>query len=748
MITIFTDRPEQIKRFLTSLNLSEAHYSFNGITPETKVIVRVGSRKPEFIRYVHTYVLENMDGFPTIFTFNPADSFSDPEKGFFIRIALEKAIAIDRGQELLGYRLQPVITIIKSVDELTAFAASLTTHPVVVDIECHRETHELTCIGFSIGTTAWVLPFEREGANYWSEIEEPQVWKLIAEILENKTRNWILQNGMFDMQVLGRLGIQMAGKIHDTMTLAHLLSPELGKGLADLARIYLFCEPWKGTNSGISNEGHWNYNGRDCIFTGMLYSKMISLLDNQRKALFLNQLVPLHQILFRSSFHGLPIDHDRLANITELTKSTLAEIEASLQQEVKGLLPEFELVPFKGSLKSAPELWTDMHTMLAPKLREGVKSAKKLPVPVFKKVATPFVPTSPNQVKEVIIALGHKIPKKKNGNVWAETTDETALKKLMSQHKHQFYRLMLEHREQAKILSTYCAIAFDSDNRLRFSINPVGTITSRFSSSQTPWGTGCNVQNIPKAFRKIVLPENGDHVILNMDFKQADPHVVGWLAGQWSMLEIMDSGGDLHAHTASAIAGKDITKEPGYNKETSVERKLGKAANNALNYGMGAKRFSENIFKDLGLIVSPVDAQKMIDAYFTMYPAIKAWHQLTLATVYKTRTLTTPHGRVRYFYGPINHHLDHEALAYVPPCTVSDALNESLIRFLSLSKGLDVIFLVQCHDSLTFSVNKRDLDKCRELLLQSVNASTFVIDGKRYKFDADFSSGPNWGEQR
>lgn len=748
MILIKTHNPDKLRQYFSEAGVRAEQVTFNtSETPDTKVIMHVGG---EGVDYTHCYIQQHYKT-PIISCLDPTTVWAEPINKLYILLALQKARRIDNGESLPFKVTNDQISICTDLETLKLFA-SLPPSTLSVDIECNVDNHELTCIGFGYSTgkdtyAALVVPLEREGQNYWSESDEATVWLLIANILESNS-NKVFQNFIFDTMILSKHGIATNGIISDTMIAAHLIQPELPKGLADLGRLYLMCDTWKGISSYASNEVLWNYNARDAIYTLQILKEQESLMaQTKRLPTWQTLLIPLHRIVLDICERGLTVDTAAIAQITEQTGQEVTQLTSQLREIADGLLPpKVTYILRKGSIKPTVSYVTMGSHVYEPFIPPAdLKQAKKWHEPIYEKqVSTePFNPSSPNQVKDMIRALGINIPTVKG----KETTDELALKKLMAKHPIPFFRLLLQHREKAKLYGTYCQMQLDSDGKLRFSINIAGTVEARFSSKQTPWGTGCNIQNIPKNFRHIVLPSSPEHVILNVDFKQADPHMVAWLAGEYKMLDIMDSGGDLHAYTASHIVGHDITKVKGYDKDNSIERKLGKACNNALNYGMGAERFQNMVFKDMGMVLTKQQAADAIKAYFDLYTEIKQWHRDTEASIYKTRQLHTPFGRTRYFYGPLTYQLVQAALAYVPPSTVADALNIGWLSFLSCvsQKGLRVQSLLQCHDSLTFEVHKDDLDEAARILIQSTEGVKFTVGGIERHFKADVSVGENWG---
>jgi len=746
MILIHTYNKVSLLPYLADEGIDPTKVQWGGQpSSETKVIVYVGGPG---VYATHCYIQQHQST-PIISCLDPARVYLDPHAEFFIRQALAKAKNLaEESAEILN--IDNNLFIPKTLDDVVKFFKRiiLSSELVSVDIECNKENQELTCIGFAINGEAMSVPLQHEDRRYWSLEEEAVLWKMIARFLSH-TNPKLFQNFSFDSTILSYWGILIGGAIYDTMTLAHLIQPELPKGLSDLARIYLYCDTWKDIKSWVSNESLWRYNARDALYTLKIHDEQLSTLaaDKTRYDFYLNHLVPLHTAVYSMMVEGLRIDTDKL---TALSKSYEAEV-SNLRQDLEifareYILPKTKLIERKGRVKRDGTVYINEVGEVI-EIPADIKMLKKLPFKVFEqKVSTQvFNPSSPPLVKEVIRALGHKVPSKKDvAKGTKETTDEFALKKLRLKTKHPFYSQLLEYREKSKILTTYCAIKLDNDNRLRSHITVPGTVSSRFSSRQTAWGTGCNVQNIPSHFRSIILPDRTDHKIVNMDFKAADPHVVAWLAGEQKMLDIMDSGQDIHAYTASAIAGRDITKASDYDAKTNHFRKLGKACNNGLNYLMGLKRFIDTCFDSMGLILTEAEAKHAIDTYFRLYPNIKQWQKDIEAEITKTRTLRTPLGRARHFWGSMNYKVIQEACAYIPPNLVSDVLNKGWLRFAKEKGSMRARMMIQCHDSLTFSCHKDDVWRLEKLLREIYRTETFMINGAERHFDIDISVSDHW----
>jgi uracil-DNA glycosylase family 4 len=106
--------------------------------------------------------------------------------------------------------------------ELTAF-----------DIEGYADNVGVTMISFShVPSSGLVIPFWIDGAHYWSDIEEVEVWRLVGDFLGDAAVKKVCQNGLYETFVLGwRHQIIVRGIVHDTMFAHWELFPEFPKNL-------------------------------------------------------------------------------------------------------------------------------------------------------------------------------------------------------------------------------------------------------------------------------------------------------------------------------------------------------------------------------------------------------------------------------------------------------------------------------------------------------------------------------------
>lgn len=739
---------------------------------------------------------------PCIQVLDPSTVRTQPFNHYWIVRGLEKAKEIYTSGKIP--HKEPVLHLRPKMCEIEEFIKKASSTISAFDIECDIVTKEPTMFGIAYrdgdDIHAMCIPLlesiVHKPVNLWMPSDEAKIWKLIAGYLQNNKHGIVMQNFIFDTLIMSKKGVKASGPLHDTMIAQHLINPEMKKyrhmGLADIGRDHLFCSPWKGIKNFISTESVWKYNARDAGYTLQIFEKQQEKFDEEQKQFYNSVLTPLAAEVLQMCERGWAIDHEFLNEATDWFSNKVKDLRSSLCDIAQDLIPakitytlrkgKFapEAVYVKGIGKPKSEkfsynskgektlqavTYSEYEEINHSELME-LKKLAEYPCPVLeKKVHTQiFNPGSHMQIKEVFRALGIKLSIKTNKTTGktSETSDDASLKKLLDKQDCEFAELLLEYRKNDTMLTRYCHLDLDDDNKVRFKITITGTVGSRFSSSKTDWGTGVNSQNLPKAtigedkksYRRLIVPHLPDYLILNMDFKQADPHMVAWLSGCDTMLKILqDPKGDLHSHTASVLRGFDITTKPDFDKDTDRDRKIGKASNNGFNYGMHAKTFRGQCRKN-GLKLSLAEAMAAYDAYHRAYPEVAdCWYADVEAEIRRTRTITTPFGRKRTFYGRMTedwewHKLFSEALSYVPQTHVADALNKGNLLFLEACRknNLRVDWLQQCHDSNMWQVHQDDLDAAAELMIECYNQVVFYIRGQECCFPIDIEYGPSWGD--
>lgn len=602
------------------------------------------------------------------------------------------------------------VTICETKDAIQrAFADLLSADCISFDIE--TETQQITCIGLSTSPEhAWVIPFWFQASgSFWDEADEQRIWSALKALFADPSKRFIAQNAQFDMTFLYRLyGIDVKNLWMDTMAAHALLYPELPKGLDFMASIYTDAPYWKDQGQSDSAEEFWRYCGLDAMVTLECALEIEKELKEEGQWDFYERHTQkLVRPLYEMSLRGIRIDKEKRKKATRVYERYLASVSRRLNEAV--------------GREINPNSPVQMTKLLYGPAADGGLGLKKVMV----------------------------VDKESGGE--KSTTNELAIKTLMRTSKHPVLPLILKHREAQKILSTYLRAELDPDGRMRCSYiiggtkeGKGGTKTGRLSSRETPFGTGTNLQNIPRGIvRELFVPDPGC-VFVQADLSQAEARVVAYLAGEDRLIRVFEEGGDIHKKNAVAIFGvrlEDVTKD---------QRQLAKKVVHASNYGMGARKFRDELFKETGTWLEEGAVKRMLWAYFNSYPRIKNWQTTTQHVVNRVRRLTTPLGRKRAFLGAWTQDLVREALAHAPQSTVGDLLNMGIIRLHEIFTAPEVIYqlielLLQVHDSVmaqcpdTPDEIKRTADVLRDAL-----TIPFEVNGRTLVIPVDISVGYNW----
>lgn len=527
---------------------------------------------------------------------------------------------------------------------------------VAFDIEVMNE--EVSCISFAYSPyDAISIPFVSRGSDYFTPEQEGEVWRMIASILENTNISKLGQNLAFDTTFLfRRYGIKTR-PCNDTMIAQAIMYPDFPKGLDFITSIhtkepYYKDEGKKWLKFGGSDEEFWLYNAKDSVVCFEAFIKLQNDLANLNNLEAYNNQVMLIEPIVYMNERGIKVD-------------------------VKGL--------------------TDAS-------KEAEEQIEKCTVDLRKMCGFDINPGSPKQVGDYFYVTKKEKPyvNRKTGQA---TTDKDALKRL-ARKGHKEASILLEIRRLSKLKDTYLDVTLDKDNRLRCAFNPVGTSSGRLSSSETIFGTGTNMQNLPNEFRKYIVADD-NCMIFNMDLSQAENRVVAYIAPDPLMIKAFEENLDIHKQTAGLIFNKSIEEVSDEEGSSSIgggnfsERFWGKKANHGLNYDLGYRTFSF-LYE-----IPEVEGKYIVERYHSAYPGIRQYHAWVRNRLSKDRILENCFGRKRLFLDRWGDELFKEAYSFIPQSTVADKLNRHGINYVYYNQDLfePIDLLNQVHDSMVWQMN-------------------------------------------
>lgn len=531
--------------------------------------------------------------------------------------------------------------------------------------------------------------------------EEAQ--KIVNEfkpVYENENILKIGQNIKYDLLVLQNYGVELKGKIFDTMIAHYLLQPELHHGMDYLAEVYLNYQTIhieeligsKGKNqknmADLPPTAVYEYACEDADVTLKLKNVLEPLLkENDCDRLFWEIEMPLMPVLAYMERNGVCIDREGLKETSRLYTEEMNRIEKEIH-ELAG---------------------------------------------------TDFNIASPKQVGEVLFDRLKIVDKPKKTKTGQYVTSEEVLESLRT--KHPVVEKILEHRGLKKLLGTYIdalpKLVNPATGHIHTSFNQTITTTGRLSSSNP------NLQNIPvrneygKEIRKAFIPEEGC-LFFSADYSQIELRIMAHLSGDEHMIEAFRNGQDIHTATAAKIFKKEL------DEVTKEERSKAKTANFGIIYGITAFGLAERMG------VSRTEAKELIEGYFLTYPKVKEYMNRSIEMAREKGYTETVYHR-KCHLRDINSHnavvrgyAERNAINSPIQGSAADIIKIAMIRIYRRfrEEQLRSKMILQVHDELNFSVYPEEKEKVQQIVIEEMeNAYSMLVP-----LEADYGWGKNWLE--
>lgn len=582
---------------------------------------------------------------------------------------------------------------------------------ISVDIETlHSEgkTPILWQIGFAKDAEhSFNVPFIKEKRFAYPIQEEAKLLSLISEIFLSPSCFKITQGGTYDLAILGKnYGLRFApGTWHDTLYLQHSIFPTLPKDLGTLTSLYTwrpyFKDEGRGGLGARTDRAEALYNAKDCCATWEIFCVL------KRKAqeggyysgyLRTMKILPSHLAM---TLKGVLFDTKRQAILDKEFKTKATEIQAAI------------------NLRFGSEINLASSTQKKDLLYSTLKLAIQYN-PKTKKITTD---------KDALLKLSKKYP------------DEPVLNQILTFQKFN------------KLQTTYTSLSAEKNSRVHTAYSVISTW--RMNSYASPFGTGGNLQNIPKrgegaVIRSLFIPDPG-HIMLASDRAQAEAMVVAWDSKDLEKIKMFRAGWDVHWFNAKKIFG--LKEETEYlpsklvyikliNRSVPMKvlRNVGKTVVHAANYGMMARMLQTILTREL-FFIRQNQAQTLLQTYFQRNPKLQAWHANIRRELQETRTLISVLGRKRIFRGRMNNSFFNAGYAFKPQSYVGE-LTELTIQAL-FDNMPEFIPLLNVHDEVVGQVLEADafasIAKIRKLSSMPVEIHGEILD-----IPVDFKVGYDW----
>ena len=519
---------------------------------------------------------------------------------------------------------------------------------------------------------------------------------------ESESIEKIGQNIKYDLKILSHYGVQIKGKLFDTMIAHYLINPDMRHNMDVLSETYLKYSPKsiedligkKGKNQlsmrQVPLEDIKEYAAEDADITFQLKQNFSPILDKaETKKLFDEIEIPLIPVLAAMELEGINLDVPFLKSMSV----EMAKESAALEQKI------YETAGEKFNLASPKQLGD----ILFDKLKIG----------------------------------GAKQKKTKTGQY---ATGEEVLSYLANDNE--IVRDILEWRQMVKLQSTYIdALPNQVDaktGRVHTDYMQTVAATGRLSSNNP------NLQNIPirtergRLIRKAFIARDENYTLVSADYSQIELRIIAALSGEENMIKAFQNNEDIHRSTAAKVFNvplEEVTKE---------QRSNAKTVNFGIIYGVSAFGLSNQTS------LSRKESAELIDAYYATYPKLKSYMANQVDFAREHGYVQTVLGRRRYLKDinsaniMVKSGAERNAVNAPIQGSAADIIKIAMINIHKklVSENWKSKMLLQVHDELVFDVHNSELEKIQPMIKHEME-NAFKMD---VPLEVEIGMGKNWLE--
>ncbi|MCI9843926.1 DNA polymerase I [Flavobacterium pectinovorum] len=548
--------------------------------------------------------------------------------------------------------------------------------------------------------------YEKGKAFYVPFPENQEEAQILADkfkpFFENESIEKIGQNVKYDLKILSNYGVQIKGKLFDTMIAHYLINPDMRHNMDVLSETYLKYSPKsiedligkKGKNQksmrDVALEEIKEYAAEDADITYQLKQNFSPILDKaETKKLFDEIEIPLIPVLAAMELEGINLD---VPYLESMSVEMAAESNA-LEQKI------YETAGEKFNLASPKQLGD----ILFDKLKIG----------------------------------GAKQKKTKTGQY---ATGEEILSYLANDNP--IVKDILEWRQMVKLQSTYIdALPNQVDKKTgRVHTDYMQTVaaTGRLSSNNP------NLQNIPirtergRLIRKAFIARDENYTLLSADYSQIELRIIAALSGESTMISAFQNNEDIHKSTAAKVFNvplEEVTKE---------QRSNAKTVNFGIIYGVSAFGLSNQTS------LSRKESAELIEAYYATYPKLKSYMSNQVDFARENGYVQTVLGRRRYLKDinsanmMVKSGAERNAVNAPIQGSAADIIKIAMINIHKklVSENWKSKMLLQVHDELVFDVHNDELEKIQPMIKHEME-NAFKMD---VPLEVEIGLGKNWLE--
>ena len=618
-----------------------------------------------------------------LFAANPTNGADEPKKSLYssLKTTSHKYQLIDNKQEAVE-----LYDFLRTKNNLSLDTETTSTNAIEAEL-----------VGLSFAVTENEAYYVAIPANRQEALEYVNIFKPLYEDPEILK---IGQNIKYDYMVLRNYGVDLQGRMFDTMLAHYVIQPELQHNMDYMAETLLNYQTVhieeligpKGKNQknmrDLSPQEVYEYAAEDADITLRLKNVLEPRLKEVgAERLFWDIEMPLVKVLADMELNGVRLDTQQL----KLTQQTFTERMNAYERHA------------------------------------------------YEEAGETFNIASPKQVGDILFGKMQLLEKPKRTKTGQYVTSEEVLQQLRG--KAPIVDDILNYRGMKKLLGTYVEALPKLINKrtghIHTSFNQAITATGRLSSSDP------NLQNIPvrdddgKEIRKCFIPDEGCRWF-SADYSQIELRIMAHLSADENMTEAFREGFDIHRATAAKIWKESM------DQVSDSQRKKAKQANFGIIYGITAFGLSQRMEIPTG------EARKLIDDYFETFPKVHQYMEDAKRMAREKGYAETLYGRRRYLpdinshNGTVRGFAERNAINAPIQGTEADIIKLAMIRIWKRFKdeGIRSKMTLQVHDELNFSVYPNEAEKVERIVLEEMQGAAKL----NVPLTADAGWGDNWLE--
>lgn len=490
---------------------------------------------------------------------------------------------------------------------------------------------------------------------------------------------------VYDVKTLEHLGLNLQGKVYDTLLMAYLLEP--AKRSYEMNSLWEMADieediPWENLNE----EEKLICSVKNLTKLGLKLADKLA--DEQMITLYEQIELPLARMLCNMENVGIYINEQKLDEMNEQMHKEIVSLEKDIH----------ELAGEEFNINSPKQL--------------GEILFNKLGLPALKKTKTGY------------------------------STNAEVLENLV--YAHPIISKILNYRLLNKLKTTYLdglkALINPQTKRIHTSFNQTVTETGRLSSSEP------NLQNIPvrtaegKKIRSLFEPGEGYDYILSADYSQIELRIMAHMSEDKHFIEAFCHNQDIHTATAA-----QVFKVPIYEVNSEL-RGRAKAVNFGIIYGISAFGLAKNLHispKEAGEYIDNY-LRECSGVKDFMDSIVKKAHQDGYVTTLFGRRRYLPMLNSSNF----TQRSLAERMAMNTPIqgTAADIIKMAMNRASNAiaKANLKSRILLQVHDELVLEVIEAEIKQVSEILTEAMQD----IVSLKVPLTIDINYGKNWAQAK